>query len=151
MIGIGAGAIALIVLYYAYTKKNKVLDKKPKIKEFDTTTEGMSIITTPKSKFESYDIVVVFGGISFATPSFMKQELENSTAKDLLYSNIFIFVPYNAKWDDVSMKINRLKEKKKIKDVSIIGYSAGGTDVQEKYSSKYKFIGLIDPSHSYGL
>lgn len=146
MIGLGVGTVALIILYYAYQKTNKGLNKKPTILEFDTETSNGMIITTPKSKFSSYDVVVVFGGIDFATPVFMKQELESSKANYLLYSNIFIFVPYNAKWEDVEMKINRLREVKKINSVSLIGYSAGGTDVQERFGGNYRFIGLIDPS-----
>ncbi|WP_288081502.1 hypothetical protein, partial [Pseudomonas sp.] len=63
----------------------------PKISDFTTKRENGAIITIPKTDFANYDVVIVYGGISYATPSFMLSELENSKAKGLLYSNIFIF------------------------------------------------------------
>lgn len=147
---IAAGIVAAVTATYFMSKLVRSLlkgyGKKPRINEYTKTVKGGTIVTEPKTKFPKTDVVIVYGGISFATPSFMLKELESSKAETLLYSNIFIFVPYNNSWSATTMTLNRLRERMKIGNVSIIGFSAGGSDVQEHLSDTYKFIGLIDPS-----
>jgi hypothetical protein len=149
IIGVAVAAGVLTIGYFMAKLAGKAIRgaaKKAAVRDFVTEKEGSAIITVPKSNFKHYDIVVVYGGISFATPTFMLNELKSSTAKNLLYSNIFIFVPYTNKWGATSSLIDKMKGKYNVGDVSLIGYSAGGTDVQDVYSPDYKFFGLIDPS-----
>ena len=149
MIGVAVAAGVLTIGYFMTKFVGKLIRggyKKYTISDFTTKKSGGSIITVPKSDLKKYDVVIVYGGIAFATPDFMLKELKDSSAKNLLYSNIFIFVPYTNKWAATSVWINEIEGKYKVNNMSIIGYSAGGIDVQDAYSHDYKFVGLIDPS-----
>ena len=100
----------------------------------------------PLNKFDEYPVVIVFGGISYANPTWIMKEVEKE--KELLSKAIFVFAPYTMSYDTVSSRLNDFIAKNKllIKDISVIGFSAGGLNVQKAYNKNFKFIGLIDPS-----
>jgi len=137
-------AIAGIVIYKTRPSK-KEEPIKGDIKQGNTTSkEGDLIFSMPVSKFSEYPVVVVFGGISYATPTWIM----NQVPKELLSKAIFVFAPYTMPYSTVTQKINDFVAKNKIlvKNTSIIGFSAGGLNVEKAYNKNFKFIGLIDPT-----
>ena len=82
---------------------------------------------------------VVFGGIGYATPEWMKSQWVAAG----LSSDRAVFLSYT------SGELSTVKENNNID--KIVGFSAGGSKVWDEIiydSSDYKFIGLIDPSTS---
>jgi hypothetical protein len=141
---IGGGLTFAIIGVFIYINRNKK-ETKTVMQEGNNIEEvGTLIYSYPKTKLESYSLVIVFGGINYANPKWMLGE----TPKALLSKAVFVFVPYTMSYDTVSSKLNDFISKNKllIKDISVIGFSAGGLNVQKAYNKKFKFIGLIDPS-----
>jgi hypothetical protein len=141
---IGGGLTFAIIGVFIYINRNKK-ETKTVMQEGNNIEEvGTLIYSYPKTKLESYSLVIVFGGINYANPKWMLGE----TPKALLSKAVFVFVPYTMSYDTVSSKLNDFIAKNKllIKDISVIGFSAGGLNVQKAYNKKFKFIGLIDPS-----
>jgi len=110
-----------------------------------TITRGI-IMTIPKTNFKKHDIVYLWGGINYANPSWMLGQIPEK----LLDSNIFAIIPYNISMDEAKPLIDQylgsIGLDDRIADESIMGFSAGGLQVQKSYSPEYKFVGLIDPS-----
>jgi len=82
---------------------------------------------------------VVFGGMSYANPEWMKSQWVDAG----LSSDRAVFLSYTYG------ELSTVKKNNKID--KIVGFSAGGSDVWDEIisnSSDYKFIGLIDPSTS---
>jgi hypothetical protein len=142
--GVLALAIAGIVVYKTRpSKKEKPIKEDVKLGN-TTSTEGGLIFSMPVSKFSEYPVVVVFGGISYATPTWIM----NQVPKELLSKALFVFAPYTMTYDSVAKKIKDFVTKNKIvvKNTSVIGFSAGGVNVNRAYDKNFKFIGLIDPT-----
>jgi hypothetical protein len=108
-----------------------------------STPTSKLLFDTPTDKI-AYNLLIVFGGVSYATPSWMYNQVNSS----VLLSNLIFFAPYTMKYSDVEIKIKKfLKEKEyKIISKSVVGFSAGALNIQEVYSPDFKFFGLIDPS-----
>jgi hypothetical protein len=142
----GAIALAIVgIIVYKTRPRKKDSTMEEDFKLGNTTSkEGDLIFSMPISKFKEYPIVIVFGGISFATPTWIMNEVP----KELLSKAIFVFAPYTMSYDTVSLKLNDFIAKNKllIKDISVIGFSAGGLNVQKAPLKQFKFVGLIDPS-----
>lgn len=141
---IGGGLTFAIIGVFIYINRNKK-ETKTVMQEGNNIEEvGTLIYSYPKTKLESYSLVIVFGGINYANPKWMLGE----TPKALLSKAVFVFVPYTMSYDTVSSKLNDFMSKNKllIKNTSVIGFSAGGLNVQKAYNKNFKFIGLIDPS-----
>ena len=141
---IGGGLTFAIIGVFIYINRNKK-ETKTVMQEGNNIEEvGTLIYSYPKTKLESYSLVIVFGGINYANPKWMLRE----TPKALLSKAVFVFVPYTMSYDTVSSKLNDFMSKNKllIKNTSVIGFSAGGLNVQKAYNKNFKFIGLIDPS-----
>ena len=100
------------------------------------------IISQPSKWFKS-DVVLLFGGLNYATPEWMLGQLPDT----LLKKYTFVIVPHKT---SVSRAQELYKEYLnrglKDKNTIIVGFSAGAKPVQEAYSSKFKLVGLIDPS-----
>lgn len=93
------------------------------------------IITVPNN-FNKEPFAIVFGGIKYATPSWMKKQVSN----ELLKSKPFVFVPWN-------QSIGYIKDSiRNIKISSVSGFSKGGLMAYPALSDGYSFVGLIDPS-----
>ena len=117
------------------TKKNYLLK-----------TIGDSIYTIPETPFKKVDVVVIYGGLHYATPNWMFKEISKYTP-DLLYSNIFIFLPYSASLNQQEELIKQATKDKVVNTYSLIGFSKGGEAVVTlKNFRKWRFVGLIDPS-----
>jgi hypothetical protein len=134
-------AIISFVVYKSRTKK----EDKITMEEGNTLEDvGKFIYSYPKTKLESYNLVIVFGGINYANPKWMLEQ----TPKDLLSKAVFVFVPYTTPYTDAKKQIDNYLATKKIKtnSVSVLGFSAGGLNVQKANLKDFKFVGLIDPS-----
>jgi len=97
-------------------------------------------IEDKKESNKNDEKTVVFGGIGYATPTWMKSQWESAG----LPTDNVIFLPYD------SSELSKIKKNNKI--TKIVGFSAGGTDVWDEIiannSGQYSFMGLIDPSTS---
>ena len=147
---IGTAIVSAIILIGYVMFKGK-LPKKSKTTapapHFLTNKTTKRIITNPADQEKTKrNIIVVYGGISYATPNFMYDQLANSTAKDLLLTNHCIFVPYNSTWNNVKDSLQQIQTKYSTGEISLVGFSAGGLDVIENYTKDYKVVGLIDNS-----
>lgn len=142
------GSFAFATIYGVYKiffrKKSDYSDNENQ--ELGNTTKkiGKLLISIPKSKKESYPLIYVFGGIDFATPEWMLQQV----TIEILSKAIVVFAPYTSSFESVkSEALKYLSDNNyKISSSSLIGYSAGGTNVQKAYNNNFKFVGLIDPS-----
>ena len=143
-----AGTFVLSCFIFVYLKNKK--NKKPMIKNVDfkmgndITKIDNLIFSMPVTKFTDYSVIIVFGGINYATPTWMLSQVP----KELLSKAIFVFAPYTMSYANVSQKINDFIAKNKllIKDTSVLGFSAGALNVQKINSKSFKLVGLIDPS-----
>ena len=93
------------------------------------------IIAEPPFPSKDNSVCVVFGGIKYATPSWMMKQVP----KEILDKKTFAFAPYTSSIDEVESELMG----KQIK--SVCGFSAGGRKVWP-LAGKYEFVGLIDPS-----
>lgn len=107
---------------------------KPSKTNATTQNKGKLIISEPNNPKDK-TVAVVFGGIAYANPAWMKSQVP----KDLLNKKTFVFAPYTSNIDEVQEAIGS----KKIS--SVMGFSAGGHKVWP-LAGKYNFVGLIDPS-----
>jgi len=141
---IGIAISVAIIGIILYKTKGKKESKTIVVEGNDIQTDGSLIYSLPKTKFDNYSIVIVFGGINYANPKWMLTE----TPKSLLSKAIFVYAPYTMSYDALLPKLNEFIAKNKIlvKDTSVIGFSAGGLNVQKANRKTFKFIGLIDPS-----
>ena len=84
-------------------------------------------------------VLVVFGGIDYATPEWMFKQIPE-TIKD---SKTVITKSYTSKTDDVVKELNKIDYNR----LEVVGFSAGGKRVFELVKAiKIDFLGLIDPS-----
>lgn len=146
IIGVTIAAMIGVGLYEFFKNRRKRMrDKTPKENSYNTVklTRGI-LLTLPNSKWERYDLIYLWGGINYATPSWMLSQIP----KNLLLSNIFAVIPYNVSFDAARkiIEIYLSENGYTIADTSIMGFSAGALPVQENYSPDFKFVGLIDPS-----
>lgn len=93
------------------------------------------IVSEPPFPTHDNSVCVVFGGIKYATPSWMMKQVP----KEILDKKTFAFAPYTSNIGDVEAELMG----KQIK--SVCGFSAGGRKVWP-LAGKYEFVGLIDPS-----
>jgi|688.fasta_scaffold297072_2 hypothetical protein len=124
-----------------YGKLTDIAYRKEYGKPFKTTNtnantknRGRFIISEPNNATDK-TVAVVFGGISYATPAWMKSQVP----KELLNKKTFVFAPHTSSIDEVQKAIGN----KKI--TSVMGFSAGGHKVWP-LAGQYNFVGLIDPS-----
>tara|TARA_R110000744_G_C18954789_1_gene516123 strand:+ start:18 stop:521 length:504 start_codon:yes stop_codon:yes gene_type:complete len=82
--------------------------------------------------------LVVFGGINYATPEWMKSQMP----KDMVNDNTII-KSFDTNIDEVIDELNELEYNK----LQVVGFSAGGRNVFKLAKvKKTDFIGLIDPT-----
>jgi len=149
------GLIVGIVVYAQVRKKSRLsgntnLEQEGKRiiipNNTKTNLSNSIIVSIPAGDFDTYDVDIIFGGIGYANPEWMYSQIP----KDVLYRDIVVVAPYTTNLSKVESVYKSFLDNKgyinKIKDVSIMGFSAGGPPVFNSYSQKYKLVGLIDPS-----
>jgi hypothetical protein len=94
------------------------------------------LIVTVPDNFNLEPFAIIFGGLYYATPSWMKQQVP----QELLKSKPFVFAPWQYTIDEIERRIKGIKIK------SVSGFSKGGLRAYPAISNGYSFVGLIDPS-----
>jgi len=100
------------------------------------------IISIPDTKFTKYNLVIIFGGMYYATPEWMYKQIPSEG----LYKNIVVIAPYTMSFEKAKSIYEPALKEYTIKSTSVMGFSAGGLQVQSNYSPSWKIAGLIDPS-----
>jgi hypothetical protein len=96
---------------------------------------GEIIVTVPDD-FKSEPGALVFGGLYYATPNWMMEQVP----KSLLRNKPFCFIPWQYTIDEVKRRIEGIKIS------SVSGFSKGGLRAYPAIGQGYNFVGLIDPS-----
>lgn len=102
-----------------------------------------SIISLPPTKGK-YPLIIIYGGVAYATPQWMKKQLDS----DYQNKAILLLVDYKDNFSRVLVKGKSEIQKNgySIENTSLTGFSAGGYDVGQNFDTTYKLIGFIDPS-----
>ncbi len=110
--------------------------------------QGQIIITYPEVNSRKLPLIMIFGGIDYATPEFMMK----NTPQTYFENAILVFAPckmvgglgfkFYKKQVDHFLSKNKLK----FKNFSVCGFSGGGPDALETYGEEINIIGLMDPS-----
>lgn len=138
-IGVVIGTLGLIYLFNNKgKKKNWIMGNKK------TTIKSM-IFSIPETKSESYNLLVIFGGLSYANPEWMYKQIP----ENILSQNFIVIAPYNLNYLAIKNDIDSFAKDNNfsISSKSIFGFSAGGLQVEKALSAEnWKVVGLIDPS-----
>lgn len=133
-------AIAVIVFFvYKEFIKKGVSEVKSNTKR--TLSDGV-ILSIPDTKYQKYNLVIIFGGMYYANPEWMYKQIPNEG----LYKNIVVIAPYTMSLEKAKSIFEPEIKDLKIESTSVMGFSAGGLQVQKNYSPTWKVAGLIDPS-----
>lgn len=144
-----AGLITLSIVgamyYFMFRKKIVMSNKKLSLGKGYKNKKDI-ILSMPDTKMKEYPLLVVFGGMAYATPEWMYSKIP----KDVLYNAIVVIADYETSFTDVKKKYEEyfLKNDIRIKDTSLFGFSAGGLQVQKAYSPDFRLVGMIDSSVS---
>ena len=153
---ITSGVIATMIgAYFIFFHKKPISNNKqakvkmiPDFDKFTIYSSGSNkvIATLPKAKYGKYDVIIVWGGMHYANPDWIIEQMP----KELFYTHIIIVADYKTNWNILKPKYDEFIEQKHLKNsinsTSIAGFSAGGYDVYDNYNQNYRFVGLIDPS-----
>lgn len=106
------------------------------------------VIISKPTKWFNTNVVLLFGGLKYATPEWMLGQIPDA----LLKKYTFVIVPYNSSTNRAQELYKQYISKSlKNKNTLVIGFSAGAKPVQEAYLSEFKLVGLIDPSTNQAL
>lgn len=131
-------AVGFLVLRRFFIKSSPTVIKANTKK---VLSDGV-IVSIPETKYAKYDLVIIFGGMYYANPEWMYSQIP----KDGFYKNIVVIAPYTMSFDKAKSIYEPFLKDYKIKSSSVMGFSAGGLQVQSNYSPSWKIAGLIDPS-----
>lgn len=162
LIASGLGIVITLAVLYRKQVKGSIIGSNAKnsnnskkkvnmIPNFDTYTlydsGGKTVLgTIPEAKYGRYDVIFVWGGMRYATPSWMM----NQIPKKLFYTHIIFLIDYRVNWNEFKPLYDKFMKDKHLANYvnsqSIAGFSAGGYDVYDAYNQNYRVVGLIDPS-----
>ena len=138
LIALALSALAIFVVYQVSgQKKIEIVNSYKK----NTLSQGV-IVSIPDTKFKKYKLVIVFGGMYYANPEWMFSQIPQSG----LYNNILVIAPYTMSFETAKSIYEPYLKDYNVSETSIMGFSAGGLQVQNNYSENLKIAGLIDPS-----
>ena len=111
--------------------------------------DGESLISIPVGNKKNLPLLLVFGGISYANPQFMIEQIPSV----FFEKSVIITVPCTVQGGKGFRNYLNYFQKKLKKDgiiinkISVCGFSAGGPDALNAVdASDVKIIGLIDPN-----
>lgn len=136
---IASAVIVLVIFVYKKFVKRDIQIIESNTKKL--LSDGV-ILSVPNTKYPTQSLIVIFGGMYYANPEWMY----NQIPKEGLYKNIVVIAPYTMSLEKAKSIYEPALKDYKIKDTSVMGFSAGGLQVQKNYSSSWKIAGLIDPS-----
>lgn len=144
---IGWGVLMGLVSTFLIVKfgKKSIFSSIAPATSYETKEVGDIIITKPISDAKSYNVIYVFGGISYANKKWMKEQMP----KSYFLHNVVVLADYIDSFSAVKRQLESFLSQNGLKqgEVSIIGFSAGGVNVLNAYNKDFKFVGLIDPSN----
>lgn len=105
------------------------------MKNYRVRKVAQLVVTVP-SNFNLEPFAVVFGGLNYATPSWMMSQVPDT----LLNSKPFVFAPWGYTVDEIRRRIRGIKIN------SVSGFSKGGLRAYPAIQQGFNFVGLIDPS-----
>lgn len=108
---------------------------------------GESIVTVPDTARDAFNVVVIFGGLHYATPKWMQSQ----TPGDIMENALVVFAPFTVEYPTVIKKLGPFLDGQKLKatglsGASVLGFSRGGINALDAYTPSHKFVGLMDPS-----
>jgi hypothetical protein len=107
---------------------------------------GQLIISIPKQKEAKMQVLLVFGGLYYANPDFMLNQVPSS----FFEKAILVFAPCRAVggagYNFYKNQFEKILKKEGviIDELSVCGFSGGGPDALEANGNDVKVIGLID-------
>ena len=119
----------------------------PNRKTVQIETQGEWRFVRPKGAKGRYDLLLVFGGMYYATPQFMMEQ----SPRELFDKCVLVFAPcrYTGGPGGKAALKRALdwceKQKLDIRRISVCGFSGGGSDALEVEDSRLYVLGLIDP------
>ena len=139
-------AVSTILIYLIVKMKGKggnIGEKDTPSTDYTKEDYKDYIVTTPNGK-KSVNVVIVYGGINYANPKWMFEQMP----KEILLRNLIFIAPYTNSASKVNTDLNSYLKDNNLtkKSLSVIGFSAGGNNAQSSYSDNLRFFGLIDPS-----
>ena len=110
--------------------------------------DDQTLVTVPYRGSKKLPLLFVFGGLYYANPSFMSQQIPSYFYDDA----VIVFapctpkggLPYNLQMERVKKLLK--KEGITVKNITVCGFSAGGPDALAAIDKDIKVIGLIDPN-----
>jgi hypothetical protein len=136
--------ITAIIVVVGIMIFKKVFKTPPQLIKSNTKrvlSDGV-ILSTPDTKFNGYNLVIIFGGMYYATPEWMYKQIPTEG----FYKNIVVIAPYTMSFEKAKVIYETALKAYTIKSTSVMGFSAGSLQVQNNYSPKWEIAGLIDPS-----
>lgn len=109
---------------------------------------GDLLLSLPNTLQAKLPLVLIFGGMYYATPEYMM----DNTPEEFFQKAVLVFAPcrnVGGKGFDVTRtQYEKFLDKKgiSITNLSVCGFSGGGSDALEAVDDKLVFIGLIDPN-----
>ncbi len=136
--------MAVAIGIWAYSKF-KIKQQIPLANSFSRTKVDGITITKPDNDSRKYNVIYIFGGMSYATADWMQKQVP----KNYFLTNILVFANYTDSFSEANAKLKQFIAENNLQqgDVSIMGFSAGALPVLDNYSQEFKFVGLIDPSN----
>ena len=137
----------IAVVFFVYKEFiKKETDEGNSKEEVKSNTKRMLsdgvILSIPDTKYKKYNLVIIFGGMYYADPEWMYKQIPSEG----LYKNIVVIAPYTMSYAKAKSIFEPAIKDLKIDSTSVMGFSAGGLQVQKNYSPQWKIAGLIDPS-----
>ena len=105
--------------------------------------KGQLIFHVPSTE-GSYPLLIVFGGVAWATPTYM----EGAMPKNYFSQAIIVFAPLEYGAASAEAAVNQQLANMKgytIANKSVFGFSGGARSVKKSSMSSYKVVGFIDP------
>ena len=114
---------------------------------YDSFSGGGVNVTIPKGDQKNYPIVVIFGGIRYATKEWMQKQVPYP-----MFSNhIFVFASHNQFYSSVGPAHKQILKAQGAGGSykAVLGFSGGGPEAMDAASQEsWSLIGLIDPAVS---
>ncbi|MCP4440093.1 MAG: peptidoglycan-binding protein [Aureispira sp.] len=107
-----------------------------------TNLAGKMIASVPKDAQGALNLVILFGGASYANPEWMMSQ----TPQDFFKKALVLIAPQRTGYSKAQKAADTFFKAKGLEfaAISIAGFSGGGQDVQLA-SGSFKAVGLIDP------
>lgn len=140
--GSGNGGAGKALDGKAVTAEKELKQRGP---NFKSHVSSNAIVTVPQNGSETLPIIVIVGGIDYATKEWMKTQVPASYFE----THILVFANHNTSYRSaVKPEIEAALTKDKVKGTykAMLGFSAGGNSIEASLKDEtWSFLGMIDP------